>query len=35
MKKSKVTVTHTAAQLAKVLGLTPAHGAEIDLSQRS
>lgn len=31
MKKSKVIVTRTAAQLAKALGLTPADGAEIEL----
>src|SRR5437660_7371122 len=31
MKKSKVTVTRTAAELAKALGLTPADGAEIVL----
>src|SRR6266567_1464984 len=31
MKKSKVTVTRTAAELAKALGLTPADGAEIAL----
>jgi hypothetical protein len=29
MKKSKVIITHTAAELAKALGLTPADGAEI------
>lgn len=31
MKKSKAVVTRTAAELAKVLGLTPADGAEIQL----
>jgi predicted XRE-type DNA-binding protein len=31
MKRSKVTVTRTADQLAKVLGLSPADGAEIEL----
>ena len=31
MKKSKVTVTRTAVELAKALGLTPADGAEIAL----
>jgi predicted XRE-type DNA-binding protein len=31
MKKSKVVVTHTAAELAKALGLTPADGADIEL----
>jgi predicted XRE-type DNA-binding protein len=31
MKKSKVTVTRTAEQLAKALGLAPANGAEIEL----
>jgi len=31
MKKSKVTVTRSAAELAKALGLTPADGAEIAL----
>src|SRR6266853_190831 len=31
MKKSKATVTRTAAELAKALGLTPADGAEIAL----
>jgi predicted XRE-type DNA-binding protein len=31
MKRSKVTVTRTANQLAKVLGLSPADGAEIEL----
>jgi predicted XRE-type DNA-binding protein len=31
MKKSKVVVTRTAAQLAKALGLPPAAGAEIGL----
>lgn len=31
MTKSKVTVAHTAEQLAKALGLTPADGAEIEL----
>lgn len=31
MKKSKAIVTHTAAELAKALGLTPADGAEIQL----
>ncbi len=31
MKKSKVVVTRTAAELAKALGLTPAEGAEIAL----
>jgi predicted XRE-type DNA-binding protein len=31
MKKSKITVTRTAAELAKALGLTPADGAEIAL----
>ena len=31
MKKSKAVVTHTAAELAKALGLTPADGAEIEL----
>src|SRR6266850_3182255 len=31
MRKSKVTVTRTAAELAKALGLTPADGAEIAL----
>jgi predicted XRE-type DNA-binding protein len=31
MKKSKVTVTRTAAELAKALGLTPADGEEIAL----
>ena len=31
MKKSKVTVTRTAAELAKALGLTPVDGAEIAL----
>src|SRR5204862_7961685 len=29
MKKSRVTITRTAAELAKALGLTPADGAEI------
>jgi predicted XRE-type DNA-binding protein len=31
MKKSRVTVIRTAAELAKALGLTPADGAEIAL----
>ncbi len=31
MKKPKITVTRTAAELAKALGLTPADGAEIAL----
>src|SRR5216684_5247037 len=31
MKKSKVIVTRTAAQLAKEFGLSPADGAEIKL----
>ncbi len=31
MKKSKVIVTRSAAELAKALGLTPADGAEIAL----
>lgn len=31
MKKSKATVTRTAAELAKALGLTPADGSEIQL----
>ena len=31
MKKSKITLTRTAAELAKALGLTPAGGAEIAL----
>ena len=31
MKKSKVVVTRTAAELANALGLTPAAGAEIAL----
>src|SRR5713101_7981266 len=31
MKKHKITVTRTAAELAKALGLTPADGAEIAL----
>jgi predicted XRE-type DNA-binding protein len=31
MKRSKVTVTRTAAELAKALGLTPAEGVEIAL----
>jgi predicted XRE-type DNA-binding protein len=31
MKRSKVIVTRTADQLAKVLGLSPADGAEIEL----
>jgi predicted XRE-type DNA-binding protein len=31
MKRSKATVTRNAAELAKVLGLTPADGAEIAL----
>ena len=31
MKKSKATVTSNASELAKVLGLTPADGAEIVL----
>jgi predicted XRE-type DNA-binding protein len=31
MKKSRITVTRTAAELAKALGLTPADGAEIAL----
>src|SRR6266850_2412355 len=31
MKKSKATVTRSAAELAKALGLTPADGAEIAL----
>lgn len=31
MKKSRVVVTRTAAELAKALGLAPAEGAEIAL----
>jgi predicted XRE-type DNA-binding protein len=31
MKKTKAVVTRTAAGLARALGLTPAHGAEIEL----
>ena len=31
MKKARITVTRTAAELAKALGLTPADGAEIAL----
>jgi predicted XRE-type DNA-binding protein len=31
MKRSKVIVTRTANQLARVLGLSPADGAEIEL----
>ncbi len=31
MKKVRITVTRTAAELAKALGLTPADGAEITL----
>jgi predicted XRE-type DNA-binding protein len=31
MKKSKVVITRSAAELAKALGLTPADGAEIAL----
>ena len=31
MKKSRIIITRTAAQLAKALNLTPADGAEIDL----
>jgi predicted XRE-type DNA-binding protein len=31
MKKSKIVVTPTAAELAKALGLSPADGAEIEL----
>jgi predicted XRE-type DNA-binding protein len=31
MKKSKVVIARTAAELAKALGLTPADGAEISL----
>jgi predicted XRE-type DNA-binding protein len=31
MKKSKPTVTRSAADLAKALGLTPADGAELQL----
>lgn len=31
MKKSKAVVTHTAAELAKALGLAPVDGAEIEL----
>jgi predicted XRE-type DNA-binding protein len=31
MKKSKIIVTRTAAELAKALGLAPADGAEIQL----
>jgi predicted XRE-type DNA-binding protein len=31
MKKSKLIVTRTAAELAKEFGLTPADGAEIEL----
>ena len=31
MKKSRITVTRTAAELARALGLTPADGAEIAL----
>ena len=31
MKKSKTTVTRTAAQLADALGLTPADGLEIEI----
>lgn len=31
MKKSRATVTRTAGELAKALGLTPADGAEIQL----
>ena len=31
MKKSKLIVTRTAAELAKQLGLSPADGAEIEL----
>jgi len=31
MKRNKTTVTHTAAELAKALGLSPAEGAEIEL----
>jgi len=31
MKRSRVIVTRTAAELARALGLTPAEGAEIQL----
>jgi predicted XRE-type DNA-binding protein len=31
MKKSELTVTRTASELAKALGLSPADGAEIEL----
>jgi predicted XRE-type DNA-binding protein len=31
MKKSRATITRSAAGLAKALGLTPADGAEIEL----
>jgi hypothetical protein len=31
MKKTKMVVTRSAAELAKALGLTPADGAEIAL----
>jgi predicted XRE-type DNA-binding protein len=31
VKKSRVIVTRTAEQLARILGLTPADGAEIEL----
>ena len=31
MKKSRVVVTRTAAELARALGLAPADGAEIEL----
>jgi predicted XRE-type DNA-binding protein len=31
MKKSRIIITRTAAELAKALGLTPADGAEIAL----
>jgi predicted XRE-type DNA-binding protein len=31
MKKSKVVITRTAAQLAKALGFSPSDGAEIEL----
>ena len=31
MKKTKVTITHTASELAEALGLTPADGLEIEI----
>jgi predicted XRE-type DNA-binding protein len=31
MRKTKAVVTRNAGKLAKALGLTPAHGAEIEL----